>query len=309
MKSWATVDSSATESTYKVKLKMLENFLSDSQGTKLYITEVFKEWNKFESTVMSNKGPLTVKWNNVQKLAAAWSIQTQMGGGGVTSLSNFFKNFDTYHNKLWMLNQNFGVYDLPDTPTIIDIGAGASIMNMFAYKYLPNSKFYLIDKQNWDVTNTSKVNYSRRADDQCWKHDWSVAEDAITSSNFDRQKFNFLDVNDNWDCKADLITSSMAWGMHFHKSVYWDRCIKSLKVGGKLVLDINAFWLTGMVNEIDEELKCKHTIMVSFPKSMISIDTDKYLKILKSFYPNVKYDDTLEYGTDIVAARCMWTRK
>lgn len=283
---------------------MIDNFLSDANGNVIHITEnndYFKKWNHFESSVISDKGPLTIKWRNVQKLAASWLTQTSGHGNGEISLSNFFKNFDLYHNKMWYLNQSFGIYDLVKNPVIVDVGAGTATMDMFLHKYLPSSKFYLVDKDKWTNDNIGS------ADNMCWKHDWSVAEDAIISNGFDKNNFVFLNQNDDWSFKSDLVMSSMAWGMHFHKTDYWQRCIDSLKVGGKLVLDVNAHWLKSITEEIDEAFESKHSVMFSYTRKMVNLDYESVLNRITKHYPNSEIDLS-KHGADVVAIRCVWTR-
>lgn len=287
---------------------MTNNFLSDVNGNTIQIddkNDYFKKWNHFESTVMSDKGPLTVKWSNVQKLAASWLTQTSGHGNGEVSLLNFFKNFDLYHNKMWYLNQSFGMYDLPKDPVIVDVGAGTATMNMFIHKYLPSSKFYLIDRDQW--IPSEDPNTVRSFDNMCWKHDWTVVEDAITSSRFNKNNFCFLNHLDNWNFESDLITSSMAWGMHFHKNDYWERCVSSLKIGGKLVLDINSHWLQSATEEIADAFGCRHSVIFSYTRKMVNLDYATTLNRLQNHYPNVEYDVSA-HGADIVATRCVWTR-
>ena len=36
-----------------------------------------------------------------------------------------------------------------------------------------------------------------------------------------KNNFVFLNQDDEWNFESDLITSSMAWGMHFHKNDYY----------------------------------------------------------------------------------------
>jgi hypothetical protein len=294
---------------FLIEKTMTDNFLSDENGNTIHIdskTDYFKKWNHYESIVMSDKGPLTVKWSNLQKLAASWLTQTSGHGNGDVSLANFFKNFDSYHNNMWYLNQNFGIYDLPKNPTIIDVGTGTATMNMFIHKYLPNSKFYLVDRNQWIINdNPNKV---RSHDNMCWKHDWSVVEDCITTTGLDRNNFVFLNQFDDWNFESDLITSSMAWGMHFHKSDYWQRCVDSLKIGGKLMLDINSHWLKSATKEIDEAFGCKHSVVFSFSRKMVNLDYASTLERLQKHYPNEDYDLST-YGADVVATRCVWTRR
>jgi hypothetical protein len=287
---------------------MDSSFLSDLKDNKIYVNRsipIFKNWNTFESTVLSDKGPLTVKWNDVQKLAAAWLIQTGGGGSGVYNLNNFFNNFTALHNRMWQLNYNFGIYDLPDNPIIADVGAGTASMDMFAHQYLPESKFYLIDKKDWDISDIDSI---VPLNNFCWKQDWGVVEDAIKNSHYDRNNFVFLSETEDWNFEADLITSYMAWGMHFHKSSYWEQCLKSLKIGGKLVLDINSNWLDSFTEQIDEELGFNHVIMFSYSDKMISLNQEDHRKALQTHYPNYKLD-LKKRNPNLIASRCMWIRQ
>ena len=39
-------------------------------------TEFFNKWNEYSITIETEKGPITIKWNDVQSLAANWFMQT-----------------------------------------------------------------------------------------------------------------------------------------------------------------------------------------------------------------------------------------
>ena len=84
--------------------------------------------------------------------------------------------------------------------------------------------------------------------------------------------------------------------MHFPKQIYWDRVLSSLKIGGRLVLDINIGWEEEYLDEISEALNCRHTIITSFPNKPI------HNGHLPANQPN---RDKL----NIAGYRCSWTRK
>jgi hypothetical protein len=65
--------------------------------------------------------------------------------------------------------------------------------------------------------------------------------------------------------------------------------MNSLKIGGKLILDVRPLHGEDVIGEISEELKCT-PIKFTFPKLPSYSDT----------YPNV--------DPDIVGYRCIWTR-
>lgn len=255
-------------------------------------TEFFKDWNEYSISLDSDKGPLTLKWTNLQALAANWFMQT---GSWLKSpsLQTFFVYFPMWLNFHWWQNNQRNVYNLPPNSKIIDIGAGNSVLDLFLHKYLPDSEFYLVDRNNF-ITPQASPQYPTR-DNPCWLHSWNIVEDAINSSNIDRSKFTFLDIDDDWPTEVDMITSYMAWGMHFPKDVYWSRVLKSLKKGGRLLIDVNIGWEQEFIEEISDELNCRHTVITSIPIKPL------YNQYISNVQPN---RDNL----NIAAYRCSWTK-
>lgn len=255
-------------------------------------TDFFKNWNDYILTIDSEKGPLEIKWSNVQSLAANWLIQT---GGWMKhrSLQNFFHSFPMWCKWQWWQHSQRGLYELPENPKIIDIGAGNSILDLLLAQYNTSSEFFLVDRNNF-IQPQSNIEYPTD-ENSCWHHSWSIVEDAINSTKLDRSRFHLLDINDTWPNDADLITSHLAWCMHFPKDVYWERVLNSLKIGGRLVVDINIEWEKDYIEEINEALDCRHTIITSLPVKKI---TNKYL-------PN---DQDKRDNLNVTGYRCSWTR-
>jgi hypothetical protein len=254
--------------------------------------DFFKKWDEYTLTVDSDKGPLTLKWNNVQALAANWFVQT----GSLTGqpmLQNFFEFFPMWVKWNWWNLSERGVYDLPNNPTIIDIGAGNSVLDLLLSQYNTTSKFILIDRN--EFINQSNIPKYPSPDSICWQHSWSIVTDAIQTTSIDSDRFNFIDIEDPWNVEADLITSHMAWCMHFPKHVYWDKMLSSLKIGGRLVLDINIDWEQEYLEEISEALGCRHTVITSFPN--------------KPFVNNlVPVNKPIRDKLNICGYRCSWIR-
>lgn len=237
---------------------------SDADGNSIPFDDdkmFFKLWNNYSVTVESDKGPITIKWHDVQSLAANWFMQT---GVWSPNLQQFFEQFPRWCNFNWANNQIRGVYNLPDNPVIVDIGAGNSVLDIMLHKYHPNSTMYLVDRNKF--VNPSLDPTWPSAESPCWHHSWKIVEDAIQANNLDRSKFHFLDVADPWTMEADMITSFMAWGMHFPKEMYWDRVLGSLKVGGRLVMDINIGWEQEYIEQISDAMNCRHTVITSIMK-------------------------------------------
>jgi len=255
--------------------------------------DFFKDWNEYSITIESFKGPLTLKWKNVQPLAANWFMQTGSWSKSA-NLQKFFDFFPLWVNFNWWQNCQRNIYDLPANSKIIDVGSGNSVLDLLLHQYMPDSEFYLVDRNNF-INKDSNLGYPS-SENPCWKHSWSVVEDAISTSNLDRSKFHFLDVNDDWNIEADMITSYMAWGMHFPKDVYWKRVLNSLKVGGRLLIDVNIAWEKEMIDEISDELNCRHTVITSIP-----------IKIPKPITPYSGEQPNRD-NLNIAAYRCSWTR-
>ena len=55
--------------------------------------------------------------------------------------------------------------------------------------------------------------------------------------------------------EADCITSYLSWGWHYPKETYWTKTMSSLKIGGKLILDIRTLPDRDVIGEISEEMK------------------------------------------------------
>ena len=124
---------------------------ADADGRSIVLddtTEFFKDWNDYSITVDSAKGPLTLKWKNVQALSANWFMQT---GSWMKSpnLQTFFDFFPMWVNYNWWQNSQRNVYELPARSKIIDIGAGNSVFDLLLHKYIPDSEFYLVDRNHF----------------------------------------------------------------------------------------------------------------------------------------------------------------
>ena len=156
------------------------------------------------------------------------------------------------------------------------------------YSYIPNSTFYLLDDTGeWPAElHPASIAFS---ENHPFYHSWDVVKDAINTSDFDKNRFHFLNPESIFPEDADLIMSSASWCWHYSKDQYWDRVMKSLKVGGKLLLDIRILPDRDIINEISEDLKGHPTIM-PFP-------------VLPTYL-----DNTPESDTDVLGYRCLWTR-
>jgi SAM-dependent methyltransferase len=223
--------------------------------------------------INSKKGPLRVSWSNKERLA--W-YATQQAGCYHDDVSNVDwespNRFEPLHNKhfkawnqaLWSQREKLGVFDIPNGATIVDIGCGAAVTDLLLYSYVPDSKIYLVDKEGeWPINlPPASVSYSVH---HPFYNSWDIVKDAITSSNFDNNRFNMLSPLDQFPADADLIMSSYSYCYHYPKETYWSKIVKSLKPNGKLFLDVRVLDDKDIIEEISEDLKCKPTTIEHAP--------------------------------------------
>jgi SAM-dependent methyltransferase len=245
----------------------------------------------FELEIKSNKGPLKVQWSDIADLAKYASIQSGRYLENNNDLLNLHKtHFLNWNQTFWDQRQNTGIFDLPNNATILDIGAGTSVVDLLLYSYIPNSKFYLVDKEEWAIkfldNNSPEICFSKNYP---FYNSWQSVKDAISTSNFDMDRFVFLTPDSEFPKDVDAVTSYFSYCFHYPKEVYWEKILGSLKKGGKLVLDVRLLKSNDVIGEISEEMKCDPIkfVLPELPKY-----TDNY--------------ELVESG--VIGYRCMWTR-
>lgn len=211
------------------------------------------DWNKYTLTVQSDRGPLTVRWNHVEPLSQYVTLQSGLFGGAGKELSKqlFFEQFPQWAQTQWNQFQNMAGYAMPDGSTFIDIGSGVGVIDLLASAYCKDSKFVLVDK---DIVEFKKGIYY--SNDYPFYNNWMPTNDAITSTGIDPNRFKLQSPDQAWP-EADCITSLFSWCFHYPKEVYWDKVLNSLKVGGRLVLDVRLLHSADVIGEITEAMKFK----------------------------------------------------
>ena len=243
--------------------------------------------------INSNKGNLNVTWKDLDTLAKYANAQSGFYLVNSRSLDSslFLEHFQRWNQMFWNQRQSQGMFDFPDDATIIDIGSGMSVVDLLLYSYIPNSKFYLIDNEGWDENFVNpeipRVCFSEKYPIY---NSWEPVHDAITASNFDKDRFIFQNTSEPFPENVDVIMSYLSWCFHYPKNTYWDRSIHSLKKGGKLILDVRPLKDQDVIGEISEELK-SNPVKFAFP-------------ILPEFVDNYPVADPNASGY-----RCMWEKK
>jgi SAM-dependent methyltransferase len=146
--------------------------------------------------------------------------------------------------------------------SIIDVGSGLAISDLLISQLRPDIDFYLIDKtvneSTFDDVMKNKNNYfSKSLDDENYHgfyNSFDVTKDIIQNSPINPERIHFLDPADKWPEQVDLVTSTYSWCFHYHKDVYWNQLLQSLKIGGYLGLSITLRNGEHTIKEISNEL-------------------------------------------------------
>ena len=148
-------------------------------------------------------------------------------------------NVQKFFNNLWSRALEEQCYDnLPDNPTIVDIGSGIGIMNVIAYKHLGKTgKFYLLDKSERTYSANHNMEFYHSANHGFY-NSRLVTTDVVESSECDLSAFSMIEPGDEWPDEVDLITSWVSYCWHYPLETYWDKVKKHLKVGGKFAIEV-----------------------------------------------------------------------
>lgn len=209
-----------------------------------------KEWTHYTLTVNSDRGPLTVKWHDVDTLARWSNMQAGLYLQQTNTLQTFYEHFPRWYQMFWDSRYKQGLFDLPKDAVILDIGSGIAVVDLLLASYLPESRFYLLDKEGFEFY--PGVYYDA---DYPEYNSWEPVRDAISASGFDHSRFSMISPNDEIPDQVDCVTSYLSYCWHYPKDTYWDLVMSKLKVGGKLVLDVRTLADRDVVGEISEAMR------------------------------------------------------
>ena len=146
-----------------------------------------------------------------------------------SDISSKLSNYYSWH---WQRCETLGAFDLPHNARILDLGSGLGIVDLVAAKLLPEARFWLVDQ--------NAMTYD--------------PEHLIASNQLPRQQFVLQPIDSAWPQDLDLLLSTWCWCWHIPFEIYWQSALASLRVGGKLCLDIRAQHLDQVVPVINEVL-------------------------------------------------------
>ena len=131
---------------------------------------------------------------------------------------------------------------LPNGATIVDIGAGNSLVDLSLMSLFPekNFKFILVDgdefinseqyksaKNPWNPEHYNENGYNAY-------NDWSFVKKTIELNNLPLENFTFVHPNNFKECSADVIMSFASYGWHYPLETYLDLITAGLKKNGYL---------------------------------------------------------------------------
>ncbi len=127
---------------------------------------------------------------------------------------------------------------LPQNANVLNVGCGVGTVELILAQVY-NWKFYMVDKSSVSIMQQKELKYyGADGNEHGFYNSWNVLKDGIKSTGLDKSRFVMLEPEDDWPVQMDLIMSSYSWLWHYPLDVYWDRFVKSLKPGGKVMLDI-----------------------------------------------------------------------
>jgi SAM-dependent methyltransferase len=214
------------------------------------LSDFTAEWNKYELRVNTDRGPLSVKWNDADTLARWSNIQAGLYLQNTNSLQTFYEYFPRWYQMFWDARYKQGLFNIPDNSVILDIGSGVAVIDLLLASYLPESKFYLLDKEGFEFY--PGVYYDANYPTY---NNWGPVNDAIGATGLDPNRFTMMHPTDQWPEQVDVITSYLSYCWHYPKDTYWHKILEVLKPGGKLILDVRTLSDRDIVAEITEDMK------------------------------------------------------
>lgn len=249
--------------------------------------------NSFDFSVTSKNGELRLLWPMSGDMLRLGMQQAGMKREGSDHAEKFKAAFVQRNKFCWLRYENVGLFDnLPKQPKILDVGCGVGALDMLIAKRLPDSKIWMLDKDEETI-------YDRNSgifwgdEYRFFYNRWSLVDDVIKLNGLDKSRFTFLGPNDEWPEDLSIINSSISWCYHYPLSFYKDKLVASLRVGGKLRLDVRNIEGDQMLAEIEELMGCKTQILIEYSASLREPEDNTSTEVINGSY----------------ARSCIWTRR
>lgn len=219
------------------------------------------DWRQYTLSIDTTKGTYNINWNSVESLAFYTTFQIGLGNHSPVKLQSFYEMHGKRRQEEWDRNYSLGAYDgLPRDANILDIGCGVGINSLILHDYLPDSKLNLLDKNaGWEEVKDQPRDFLNGYNEKyVFYNDTSLTEEAIELSGMDRNRFNFMTPDSDWE-QYDLIQSTWSYAWHYPLDFYWEKVLQYLKPGGRLLLDV---YRQDDIEKISEEMQTNPVIAV-----------------------------------------------
>ncbi len=129
---------------------------------------------------------------------------------------------------------------LPTGATIVDIGAGNSLVDIIINAKFPDKKFKFIlvdeDKTYPPLDpNSNRIFYHK---DYTTYNDWFFLKKIVEMNNMDIESFVTKAPNETWsNDSVDLVLSTASWGWHYPVDAYSAKVHDMLKDGGYVYIN------------------------------------------------------------------------
>jgi len=119
--------------------------------------------------------------------------------------------------------------DLGDV-TVLDIGSGNSIIDLALAKIYPNTRFILLDGNEWNdnpnLHSTQFRPYNR----------WSHVNDSIRLNQLDPSRFKFVGLDYDFGDSVQYVLSYGSCGLHYPVNTYINQIYSALDTNGIMAL-------------------------------------------------------------------------
>jgi SAM-dependent methyltransferase len=203
------------------------------------------------SSIGDLDNPLTILYKNDENFKLHFvpqlGIEVELDSDGNVIVSEELQQV-LFGKLSGLLNFIVGNITLPKNATVIDIGAGNSLIDLALSMHTKSAKFILVDGDGFNF-NEGILHVK----DFKTYNSWQMVRDAIELSGLDSTDFITNDIDYDFGDSADLILSSYSWGMHYPIDVYLEKVVNALKPGGYLILN-PVLNINGYIDKIDKHL-------------------------------------------------------
>lgn len=120
---------------------------------------------------------------------------------------------------------------------ILDIGCGMAGIDVFLFEHYDRlTRLYLMDK-----TRLDRIYYGFEAEASFY-NDKQLTKKFLMLNGVPESAFHFVEAVpgniERLGMQFDLVISLIAWGFHFPLTTYLDEVLKSLRKGGRIIIDL-----------------------------------------------------------------------